>query len=249
MAKVVDKIVQERTEAMSRGVRYGGLPGVSAGIGAGCFQNIHQEIHVGSPAAKPSIPGGEGGIVEVCQKRLEALLADRKGILELLSITDTEIETVRKMLAASGADFGADPPDKEVKPTETERQIFPIARVVHEVTRIFRIAEGEYSSPPWKDVAHPPWEEAMHYQKHAAFSETRVALDGGSPEQVHEAWMHEMRASGWSHGPELVTIKKQHPGMVPYDQLSAMQRNRIDVIIAVARAMAFALSCKLPVTP
>lgn len=41
---------------------------------------------------------------------------------------------------------------------------------------------------------------------------------------VHTAWMRERLAAGWSFGPKRDDEKKEHPCLVPYDELSEEEK-------------------------
>lgn len=42
---------------------------------------------------------------------------------------------------------------------------------------------------------------------------------------VHEVWSANRRADGWSYGPVRNDEKKQHPCMVPYDELPEREKD------------------------
>ncbi|MFI5458009.1 MAG: RyR domain-containing protein [Isosphaerales bacterium] len=48
-------------------------------------------------------------------------------------------------------------------------------------------------------------------------------------ENAHDLWGRQRIADGWTHGPQRDDTKKQHPSLVPYDQLpeSEKQYDRI----------------------
>ncbi len=56
----------------------------------------------------------------------------------------------------------------------------------------------------------------------------------------HEVWAKSREAEGWSYGPARDDVKKQHPGLVPYEQLSESEKeiDRATVIQALKAAMA-----------
>ena len=41
---------------------------------------------------------------------------------------------------------------------------------------------------------------------------------------VHAAWMREREAAGWKFGPKRDDTKKEHPCLVPYDELSEEEK-------------------------
>lgn len=109
-----------------------------------------------------------------------------------------------------------------------------IARATHEANRAYCIAVG--------DTSQPPWDEAPDWQRSSARNGVVGALvAGNTPEQSHEGWMAEKTAAGWTYGPVKDPEAKQHPCMVPYDQLPPAQRVKDALFVAVACAMAAAL--------
>lgn len=92
-----------------------------------------------------------------------------------------------------------------------------IARVCHEINRAYCQALGDNSQPSWEDA--PEW------QRKSALLGVELHLSGDhGPEASHESWMAEKVADGWVYGPVKDADKKQHPCMVPFDQLPAAQQ-------------------------
>ncbi len=93
-----------------------------------------------------------------------------------------------------------------------------LAFVAHEVNRAYCEAMGDHSQPPWKDA--PEW------QRSSAVNGVKLHLgdpDAG-PQASHEAWMAEKVATGWKYGPVKNPEAKEHPCMVPFDQLPREQQ-------------------------
>ena len=94
-----------------------------------------------------------------------------------------------------------------------------IARICHEVNRAYCNSIGDTSQPSWEDA--PDW------QKASAVNGVEFHLNNDTtPEQSHENWMREKEADGWVYGPTKDPEKKEHPCMVPYDQLPLEQRTK-----------------------
>lgn len=92
-----------------------------------------------------------------------------------------------------------------------------IAKVCHEVNRAYCLSIG--------DTSQPSWEEAPQWQKDSAIKGVLFHLEGDTtPEQSHESWMKEKLETGWKYGPVKDPDKKEHPCMVPYNQLPIEQR-------------------------
>lgn len=104
------------------------------------------------------------------------------------------------------------------------------ARAAHEVNR----ALGDASQSSWDDA--PDW------QKSSARNGVAGAIAGNTPEQSHQSWLAEKIATGWKYGPVKDPEKKEHPCMVPYDQLPAAQRAKDELFLSTVRAVAFALT-------
>jgi hypothetical protein len=109
-----------------------------------------------------------------------------------------------------------------------ERQILTIASVCHEANRAWCIHHGDYSQKPWS--------EAEQWQKDSAIRGVEFAIHGATPEQQHDAWMQDKRRDGWVYGPIKDPAKKEHPCMVPYDQLPIEQRAKDEIFIGMVAA-------------
>jgi len=107
------------------------------------------------------------------------------------------------------------------------------ARAAHEVNRVYCMALG--------DGSQVPWEHAPEWQQTSARKGVVGALQGNTPEQSHESWLEEKRATGWKYGPTKDAEKKEHPCFVPYAQLPPEQRAKDALFVTTVRAVAGAL--------
>ncbi|MFA9558114.1 RyR domain-containing protein [Evansella sp. AB-rgal1] len=57
---------------------------------------------------------------------------------------------------------------------------------------------------------------------------------------IHETWAVQRIKEGWSYGPERNDERKEHPGLVPYDELTDQEKeyDRITVTETVKTLMA-----------
>jgi hypothetical protein len=115
----------------------------------------------------------------------------------------------------------------------TEYVIEAAARAAHEVNRAYCIALG--------DGSQPPWDEAPHWQKQSARSGVVLALSGATPAESHQSRLSEKERDGWVYGPVKDPTIKQHPCMVPYDQLPEAQRAKDTLYLSTVRAISTAL--------
>lgn len=107
------------------------------------------------------------------------------------------------------------------------------ARAAHEANRAYCIAIGDNSQVAWDDA--PEW------QRSSAINGVLGVIAGNGPEQSHEGWLAEKTATGWKYGPVKNATTKEHPCFVPYAALSAEQKAKDKVFVAVVRAVLGAL--------
>lgn len=105
-----------------------------------------------------------------------------------------------------------------------------IARVAHEANRALQIIGY--------DIAlSPPWDAAPEWQKAPAVEGVGRALDGETPESLHDSWCQHKRADGWVYGPVKSLEALTHPCLVPYEDLPPEQKVKDAVFAAIVRAM------------
>ena len=111
-----------------------------------------------------------------------------------------------------------------------------IARVCHEVNRAYCESLG--------DKSQKPWDEAEQWQKDSAVNgvlhriESLFGGDTSGPESQHEAWMADKAKDGWTYGPVKRADLKQHPCMVPFEELHFIQQKKDALFRAVIHALA-----------
>lgn len=105
-----------------------------------------------------------------------------------------------------------------------------MAELAHETNRAYCRILG--------DTSQVPWAEAPEWQRASAIQGIEKALAGATPAELHESWLADKRAHGWSYGPIKDADAKTHPCFVPYDQLPPEQRLKDALFSAVVRAAA-----------
>ncbi len=108
------------------------------------------------------------------------------------------------------------------------------ARAAHEANRAYCLALG--------DASQPSWDNAPEWQRSSAIKGVEGVLRGNTPEQSHECWLEEKRATGWKYGPVKDPDKKEHPCFVPYSELPAAQRFKDHIFVTVVRTVFDALA-------
>lgn len=105
-----------------------------------------------------------------------------------------------------------------------------LARSAHMVNRVYRQSPGDHSQVPWDDA--PEW------QKESCREGVRAILDGRvtKPSDSHESWLKHKLEDGWTYGPVKDPEKKQHPCMVPYEELPQEQKLKDQFLLTVVMA-------------
>ena len=94
-----------------------------------------------------------------------------------------------------------------------------IAKICHEANRAYCKSIGDDSQPSWVDA--PDW------QRQSACNGVKFHLLGEhAPSESHDNWLKDKEADGWVYGLVKDPAKKEHPCMVPYDQLPVEQRTK-----------------------
>jgi hypothetical protein len=105
-----------------------------------------------------------------------------------------------------------------------------IAKVCHEVNKAFCEANGDFSQKSWN--------EADEYQKQSSIKGVEYALvNVSTPEDQHEAWMKEKTEAGWVYGETKDPKRKTHPSLVPFEQLSLIEKTKDYLFVAVVNAL------------
>ena len=105
-----------------------------------------------------------------------------------------------------------------------------IAKVCHNVNKAYCESIGDNSQPAWEDA--PDW------QKQSAIKgvEFHQSNPNSKPSDSHNSWLAEKVANGWVYGPVKDADKKEHPCMVPYEELPKEQQTKDALFIAVVRS-------------
>lgn len=107
-----------------------------------------------------------------------------------------------------------------------------IARVVHEANRAYCTSIGDYSQLPW--------EEAPEWQRESALAGVKfvLAYPEAPPSANHVSWYEVKAKDGWRYGPLKDPVKKEHPCMVPFEDLPKEQQAKDVLFRAVVLALA-----------
>lgn len=105
-----------------------------------------------------------------------------------------------------------------------------IARICHEVNRIWCQFNGDMS----QDI----WAEAADWQRESAIQGVEFLRDNpdAGDSALHDNWCADKRAAGWVYGPEKDAEAKTHPCLVPFEELPAEQQFKDRLFRTVVKA-------------
>ena len=106
-----------------------------------------------------------------------------------------------------------------------------IARVAHEVNRAYCEALGDTSQQKWEDA--PQWQRDSAVRGVNFHMANRCA----GPQASHENWMAQKVSEGWVYGIAKDAELKQHPCLVPFEQLPLEQQAKDFLFRAVVHSL------------
>jgi hypothetical protein len=115
-----------------------------------------------------------------------------------------------------------------------ELNIEKIAKVVHEANKAYCDTIG--------DTSQKSWEEAPEWQKKSALAGVKFHVETlnlgirPQPEDSHNSWMKQKVGDGWKYGEVKDEFKKEHPCIVPYNELPLNQRMKDYIFAAIVEA-------------
>jgi hypothetical protein len=110
-------------------------------------------------------------------------------------------------------------------------KIEQVAQLAHEVNRSFCQLIG--------DNSQPSWEEAPDWQIKSALAGVvfRLSNPDAPASTQHDQWLNDKIADSWKYGKSKDPEKKEHPCIVPYEDLPIEQKIKDTLFIAVVSAL------------
>jgi len=99
-------------------------------------------------------------------------------------------------------------------------KIVDVAEVCHEINRAFCASIGDNTQLPWNEA--PGWAQLSAI----AGVNFHLAHPHALPSASHESWMLHKVQSGWVVGPVKDEARKEHPCIVPYNELPVEQQSK-----------------------
>lgn len=113
----------------------------------------------------------------------------------------------------------------------TVSEIEACAHAAHEANRAYCRMLGDYSHATWDSA--PEWQKASARAGVLNIARNNIT----TPEQSHEGWMNHKLANGWRYGPVKDADKREHPCLVPWNELPAEQQVKDILFTTVVRGM------------
>ena len=109
-----------------------------------------------------------------------------------------------------------------------------------------------YFSQSLGDYDREDWVETQDWERNSTIGSVKAVFSNPEclPVDVHEAWLVEMKSGGWVRGDVESYMKREHPGIVPYCDLSSDQKDKYRLLISVAVSVInmFGKKLDVPVT-
>lgn len=105
-----------------------------------------------------------------------------------------------------------------------------IAQICHEANRALQALQKDTGIP----VA-PPWDDFEGQD--GVIDGVVKAIEGMTPEQLHENWCNYRRNEGWKYGDVKDVDLKTHPCLLDYSQLPADQKLKDQLFSAIIHAL------------
>ena len=107
-----------------------------------------------------------------------------------------------------------------------------IAHVCHEANRALQLEQRDPTIPV-SDI----WGDLDEETRQSAIVGVKGILEGNTPEQSHETWMQFKLDHDWVLGSVKDEVSKQHPLLVPYDQLPESQQVKDHLFSGIVHAL------------
>jgi len=114
---------------------------------------------------------------------------------------------------------------------EHDEAVVAAARAAHEANRVLCEALGQSHYGSWEECPQEIRDSVL-----SGVEEVRKH-PGRTPRESHQAWADWKRAQGWKAGPEKSVERKEHPNLVPFEELPVAEQSKDSIFLAVTRAV------------
>src|SRR4051812_3744478 len=109
---------------------------------------------------------------------------------------------------------------EEIQAKYSDKQILDMARVCHDANAAYCVSVGDNSQKSWDD--------AEQWQRESMLAGVifRLGNPDLEPADQHREWMRFKLEQGWKYGIVKDADKKEHPCLVPWEDLPEFQRRK-----------------------
>lgn len=131
--------------------------------------------------------------------------------------------------------IGGEFDEQKLPPTDDDiasnNLLWLVAKLCHEVNRVYCQSIGDHSQVEW--------EHAPDWQRESSFNGVTMHFDNPSAtaEDSHKSWCDEKIVEGWKYGPVKDVDRKEHPCLVPYNQLHVTQRYKDALFTTICKTV------------
>lgn len=114
----------------------------------------------------------------------------------------------------------------------TKKEVLRIAKTCHQVNKSFCEFIGDSTQVNWEDA--PDW------QKDSAVKGVKFVIENPDADNfaTHNSWLKEKEAAGWTFGIVKNVETKEHPCILPYDELPKSQRFKDELFRTIVKSLA-----------
>ena len=110
-------------------------------------------------------------------------------------------------------------------------KIEDLARICYEANRTLCLTQSDFS--------RKRWEEADEWERQTSIEAVNFILE--NPEarasMLHDFWMRDKTDHGWVYGKNKDPDEKTHPSLIPYEELSEIQKAKDYLVIAIVNGL------------
>jgi ryanodine receptor 2 len=93
--------------------------------------------------------------------------------------------------------------------------------------------------------ARPPYDPRPLDTSHIALPPQLTPLLERLAENAHDAWARQRMSEGWRYGPARDDARREHPGLVPYAELSEAEKEYDRIAVGAALRYILALGYRI----
>lgn len=118
-----------------------------------------------------------------------------------------------------------------------EDKVVTAARVAHQANKAYCESLGDFSQKNWEQAEE--WQRTSSINGVLFMVDRKLQGEQNYAGILHENWMQEKLADGWTYGEEKDPDLKTHPCLVPFEKLPEEQKKKDMIFMAGVIAVMF----------